>query len=34
MEKDLNWIKKIVFGAAIVVIGEAGIIIAAFNGMM
>ena len=34
MEKDLAWSKKIVFGAAVVVIGEAGIIIAAFNGMM
>lgn len=34
MEKDLAWIKKIVFGAAVIVIGEAGIIIAAFNGMM
>lgn len=34
MEKDIAWIKKIIFGAAVVVIAEAGVIIAAFNGMM
>jgi len=34
MEKDLAWIKKIIAGAALVVVTEAGIIIAAFNGML
>lgn len=34
MEKDVAWIKKIVFGAAVVVVAEAGVIIAAFNGML
>lgn len=34
MEKDMNIIKKFMFGVVMIVLVEAGVIIAKFNGMM
>ena len=34
MEKDMAWIKKLIGGIACIVLIEAGVIIAKFNGMM